>query len=89
MPVVAASHLPAPLPMPEMAGVISAKISTGMKNPRKLPKRPLKVTKTLAMLSGRIWLPMIPSTIAMTILNSSALLSRLKSMLMALNILKV
>ena len=73
--------------MPEMAGVIRAKISTGMKNPRKLPKRPLKVTKALAMLSGRIWLPMIPSTIATTILNNSELLRRFKSILMALNIL--
>lgn len=43
---VTASHLPAPLPNSEMAGVISPTIINGIMKDRKFPKTPLKVTKT-------------------------------------------
>ena len=71
MPAVRPSHLPAPLPIPAMAGVISAKMRTGMKRSRKLLNSPLKVTNTRASQSGKKRLQTMPRMIATMIRNSS------------------
>ena len=79
MAVVMASHFPAPLPIPAMAGVIRAKIKTGMKNPRKFPNRPLKVAKTRPSQSGKNKLHTMPEIIATTMRKSSEEESRRRS----------
>ena len=66
-PVVIASHLPAPRPRPEIAGVISAKMSTGMKKLRKLLNRLLYVTNTRASQSGKNNEQTMPAMMAMMI----------------------
>src|SRR5690625_2671701 len=71
MAAVYPNHLPAPFPRPAIAGVMSAKIRTGMKKFRKLLNRPLNVAKMRPSHSGAKRLTMMPRTIAMTILNNS------------------
>ena len=73
MPTVTPNHLPAPRPRLAMAGVISAKISTGTKNPRNPLNSELNVTNTRASHSGKKKLQTMPSRIATMILNSSEL----------------
>lgn len=63
-----------------MAGVMSAKMSTGTKKPRNPPKRLLKVTKTRASQSGKKRLQMMPRMIATITRNSSEEVRRLRSM---------
>ena len=76
MPTVMPSHLPAPRPSDEIAGVIRAKMSTGTKNPRNPLNSELKVTNTRASQSGKKKLQTMPSRIATMILNSSELSMR-------------
>ena len=45
--------LPAPLPKSAMAGIIRPTMMSGMANVRKLPNKPLNVTKIRAIASGR------------------------------------
>ena len=69
-PVVIANHLPAPRPRPEIAGVIRAKMSTGMKKLRKLLNRLLYVTNTRASQSGKNSEQTMPAMMAMMICHN-------------------
>lgn len=70
MPAVIPSHLPAPRPSSEMAGVISATIISGMMKLRKPPNSPLNVTNTRATDAGRNRPNMMPRAIAIRIFGS-------------------
>ena len=59
--------MPAPRPRPEIAGVIRAKMSTGMKKLRKLLNRLLYVTNTRASQSGKNSEQTMPAMMAMMI----------------------
>src|SRR5699024_1454257 len=80
MPVVTPSHLPAPRPSPAMAGVMRAKMRTGTKNPRKPPKRLLKVAEIRASQSGKKRLHTMPRMIARITRNSRDEVRRFRSM---------
>ena len=65
------SHLPAPRPSSEIAGVISATMISGMMKLRKFPNRPLNVTNARAAHTGKNNPQTMPRTMAMRMRGSS------------------
>lgn len=70
MPAVISSNLPAPLPKPEMAGMINPSIINGMAKFRNCPKNELKVANIRLMDSGKYNPKTMPNTIAINTLNN-------------------
>ena len=74
MAAVMPSHLPAPRPNSEIAGVINATMIIGMMKLKKLPNRPLNVTNTRAKPGGKNNPQPMPNTRAIKMRGSRPIL---------------